>query len=215
MKGTTYVKIIIYEVPRNFLSTRSHLYFFLTKNHCTLIDWSRRLTITFWHCVIYTAFYETTFYIYTDSLLRTCWYCITCVITSLSILARSNNYTPLRDSARARGTYRRCEIIFNGVSRFCSLLLLCDCCGEKKRRKKKEKEKKEKKRNEKMEREEKEYYWRNSASQIGVCAAPSVRQIIASCRPCRLGFNNRVDKEPRKKGGGWMLCRVSLWIEWG
>ncbi|KAK1121911.1 hypothetical protein K0M31_009761 [Melipona bicolor] len=34
------------------------------------------------------------------------------------------------------------------------------------------------------------------------CAASSARQIIAGCRPCRLGFNNRVDKEPTKKGGG-------------
>lgn len=139
MKGTTYVKIIIYEVPRNFLSTRSHLYFFLTKNHCTLIDWSRRLTITFWHCVIYTAFYETTFYIYTDSLLRTCWYCITCVITSLSILARSNNYTPLRDSARARGTYRRCEIIFNGVSVHCCYFVTVVARKREERKKKKKK----------------------------------------------------------------------------
>ncbi|KAL2722526.1 hypothetical protein V1478_009389 [Vespula squamosa] len=27
---------------------------------------------------------------------------------------------------------------------------------------------------------------------------PNVCQIIAGCRACRLGFNNRVDKEPRK-----------------
>lgn len=128
--------------------------FFFNNNHCTLIG--RRLisSLVFWHCVIYTAKQHST-----DShrLLRTCWYCITCAITSLSRRLRSQEVTIIYSSSscaiRRVSAARRIVV----AKWFFLTFFSFHCCyfvttffTRKKKEKEKEKEKKkEKKRNEK------------------------------------------------------------------
>lgn len=114
-------------------------------------DWS---SLVFWHCVIYTAKQHST-----DShrLLRTCWYCITCAITSLSRRLRSQEVTIIYSSSscaiRRVSAARRIVV----AKWFFLTFFSFHCCyfvttffTRKKKEKEKEKEKKkEKKRNEK------------------------------------------------------------------